>query len=153
MPLLIRESGGMLIRYALLVLFLPVGAAVYYLRRETRRSFRVTFVALVVLWAGAAAVDHVRLLHEYVTRPPANTFRELAIHLESQRHRYGWADYWTAYHLTYLTDRRVVLAPYDLVRIPRDRDLVEQHRDVAVRIQPEPCAVGTRLRQWYICRN
>ena len=153
MPLLLRESGGMLIRYALLSLFLPVGASAYYLRRETREAFRVTFIALVAVWASVAALDHGRLIHEYVTRTPANTFRELAIHLEGQGRRYGWADYWTAYHVTYLTDRRVTLVPYDLVRIPRDRGLVEVRRDSAVRIQREPCEAGTKVREWYICKD
>jgi hypothetical protein len=153
MPLLIPESGGMLIRYALLSLFLPVGAAAYYLGRETSATPRVAFMTLMVVWAGAGALDHGRLILEYLTRPPANTYRELAIYLERQGHRYGWADYWTAYHVSFLTDRRVVLAPYDVVRIPRDRDLVEAHRESAVRVQREACAEGARLRQWYICRN
>ena len=151
-PLVLTESGGMLIRYTLLSAFLVVGLAALYLRRETNVAWRAALLGLLFVWGAASASDHVRLAHEYGTRRPANVFRELALHLEQHGHRYGWADYWTAYHVTFLSDTRVVLTPSDVVRIDRYRQLVEANRDSAIRIQRDPCDGGTRLRQWYICK-
>ena len=114
-----------MIRYTLLSAFLVVGLAALYLRRETNVAWRAALLGLLFVWGAASASDHVRLAHEYGTRRPANVFRELALHLEQHGHRYGWADYWTAYHVTFLSDTRVVLTPSDVVRIDRYRQLVE----------------------------
>jgi hypothetical protein len=151
-PLALPESGGMRIRYALLALFLPVGGAAVYLARERQPLLRTAVMAAVAVWAAAAAWDHLRLLNEYQTRRPPNVYRELAIYLESNGHRYGWADYWTAYHAAFLAQERVILSPRDVIRIPGYHRLVEAHAASAVEIRSEPCDGGARLRQWYICR-
>lgn len=65
-------------RYALLALFAPIGLVAGYLAAETSRVFRRLAVALVLVWAGSAAVDHVRLASQYLFDRPIYAHRVLA---------------------------------------------------------------------------
>lgn len=153
--LVVPQGGdGMLIRYTLLVLFFAVGLVAAYACAERSRGFLAVALGCVLLWACASVFDHLKLLAEYQTRRPPGVHRQLADHLVENGIEFGRADYWTAYHVTFLTGERTIINPTDVVRIPAYRDRVAAHSDVAVDIgvgEP-PCARGTRLERWYICR-
>ena len=149
---LISNTDDMQVRYTLLALFVPAAIAAMHLRAEPLRPLRVATLVLVTAWTGMALFDHARLIVEYQTRRPPSAFRELALYLEHNGMIYGDADYWTAYHVTYLSDTRVLLTPHNLVRIAGIDRVVDAHRADAVHISAEPCPGGAHLRLWYICR-
>jgi len=149
---LISNTDDMQVRYVLLALLIPVALVALHLRIETVRGLRAVTVAVVLLWAGASLADHAALGVEYATRRPPNAVRELALYLENNGIAYGDADYWTAYHVTYLTDTRVILTPRSLVRIASYESLVAEHADTAAHIALEPCLGAAHIRRWYVCR-
>ena len=90
--------------------------------------------------AAASATDHARLLAEYVHRPPRNDYRDFANLLEREGIRYGRAPYWTAYHIDFLTQERVILGSFDKVRIKQYQDIVQQHVGESIAVFfDDPC--------------
>ena len=73
--------------------------------------------AAVLVWAAAMLREHVRLLREYRTSPPANAYRALADDLVAHGDKYGWASYWVSYHVDFLSQERVQLSPTSAIRI------------------------------------
>lgn len=142
-----------LVRYTLLGLFVPVGGVAWVMRRGGRALATVVASAAVV-WASAAAWDTTRLLHEYVTDPPPSIYRGLADFLESRGVKYARAPYWTAYHIAFLTNERVVASSYERVRINQYQDIVSRHRDEAVFLYFDdfckPTEDGVNVLRWCV---
>ena len=100
-----------------------------------------------------AAVSHARLWHEYLTGPPVGAKQLIIGMLEAEGVRYGRADYWMAYYITFMTNERIILASSDFVRIRTYRKIVAEHLDTAVTLSRTPCAGGRQLvRNVYLCR-
>jgi hypothetical protein len=118
-------ADRMLIRYNLLALLLPCGVFALYFARETRCVLMGLVIACVALWAMQNTWSHARLYAEYLTRPPINSYRLLVDYLEKQHLGVGRGPYWTAYHVTFLSGERVVIAADDTERIPAYRDLYQ----------------------------
>ena len=148
---LVSGAGEMLIRYTLLGLLMPVGATACWLRIETARYVRFGVMAMLLAAAATALFDHARLAAEYAWRRPPNTARELAETLMDMGTSIGRADYWIAYHVTFLTAERVVLDPTEFSRIAEYRNRVAARPDGAVLVTVTPCEGGRRVRRWYIC--
>ena len=138
-------------RYILLALFIPVGVAGLYLTVEPSRSGRALAVIALAAWALLSAREHLALGREYLTTPPPNIRRELANALLSNNVRFGMADYWDSYVVTFLTNERVILVPDRFTRILEYEYLVDAHPEAVV-ISREPCAGGARLGHRWICR-
>jgi len=92
-----------------------------------------------------SAVSHARLIGEYLTRPPVPAKVELVHALEHRGVRYAYADYWTAYYVTFLTRERIVVAADAVVKIRSHNRLVDAHRAEAIRISRSPCSGGISL--------
>jgi hypothetical protein len=138
-------------RYELLSLAGVTGAGAWFARIERSRLARHAWIVLMVAWTGLAAIAHARLWQEYLTDPPVGAKREVMRILRREGVRYGTADYWMAYYITFLTKERIVLASSDFVRIRTYNDEVERHAD-AIRISRLPCAGGRELiRGVYRC--
>ena len=120
----VSGGGGMLIRYTLLGVLLPIGVTAIWLRVETARSVRLAVIAMLVVTGATALVDHARLAVEYRWRRPPNIYRELAETLILNGASSGRADYWVAYYVSFLTAERVVLEPTAVSRIVEYRDRV-----------------------------
>ena len=88
---------------------------------------------------------HARLLVEYVTHPPVAPKQELVRALEARHIQYGYADFWVAYYVTFLSKERVILASEDLVKVRTHNRIVDAHRDEAVRVSRRPCTGGEQL--------
>jgi hypothetical protein len=145
----------MLVRYTLLGLFIPVGAAALLFQSDRSRWVSTVGAVAIVVWAAAAATDDVRVLVEYVQSPPRNDYREFASFLESQGVRYGMAPFWTAYHIDFLSRERVILATPERAQIAEYQDLVRQHDRDAVRILfDQPCRGSNAIafRRWCVER-
>jgi hypothetical protein len=143
----------MLVRFTLLALLIPIGLLAWLQQPGRPRLARAVAVAAVLAWAAASLTDHVRLLAEYVHRPPRNEYRNFANFLEREGIRYGRAPYWTAYEIDFLTNERVVLGSFEKVRINQYEDLVRQHADESIAVFfDEPCTVRQEVafERWCI---
>jgi len=139
-------------RYELLSLVGAVGLAAWHFRVAPPRAATLFVVFASWVLATAAAAD-VRLLAEYLHRPPVPQ-KQLLIDALQERHiRYGYSDFWTAYYVTFLSRERIILAADDAVRIRTYNRTVEEHPGEAVRISRQPCPAGDRLTPaFWLCR-
>jgi len=147
-----RGGGGDLyIRYVLLALLLPVGGLALVLQLEPARLLRAAAVSGVMAWAALNAVDHARLAAEYLLRPPPDPHRELADDLTARGIRFGRADYWTAYHVSYLAGERVKLHARSFNLIGEYRTLFLENLATAVDVRDSgPCDDGRRVAEFCV---
>jgi hypothetical protein len=130
------------LRYALLSIFAAVGVSAWYLQIERNPRLRIGFVGLVTAWALVSAIGHGRLWTEYATHPPVGGKRQLVKALEARGVRYGIADYWDAYAISFLTQERIIMKAEGFPRIYQYDREVEAHIGEAVRISRTPCTGG-----------
>ena len=139
-------------RYELLSVLGAVGLFAWYLRVETSTALRT---AWTIALAGVIAVSvaaHARLWREYLTGAPVAAKQLLIAQLEARRIHYGYADFWVAYYVSFMTNERVVLAATDAVRIRTYNRVVDAHRAVAVRVSRTPCGNGEQVTPaFWIC--
>lgn len=138
------RGGGqaMHIRYVMLLLLLPVGLVAAALMLETQRNWRLVIVAGLCLLAGANAWDHTRLALDCWQHPPVSPYRLLVNELAARGVRTGFASYWVAYHVSYLSGETIRLSARDYPRISEYAELAWRERASAVSITDAPCAAG-----------
>jgi hypothetical protein len=130
------------LRYALLSIFVAVGVSAWYLQIEKSAALRTSFIGLVGAWALVSAIGHGNLWNEYLTHAPAGGKRQLANALQARGVRYGIADYWDAYAISFLTNEQIIMKAEGFPRIYQyDRD-VDAHIGEAIRISRTPCPGG-----------
>jgi hypothetical protein len=143
---------GFLMRYDLLSLLGAVGLSAWFLRAERSRAVVALWLVMIGTWTLVAAVPHGRLLAEYLRHPPIGGKVLIARHLEARGIRYGTADYWNAYYVTFITSERIILASYDVVRIPSYGRIVTEHASEAVRVSRRSCEGGRLIMaNVYVC--
>src|SRR6266542_928865 len=120
-------------RYALLSIFAAVGISAWYLQSETRRGLKATWMLLVAAWALIGAIGHGRLWAEYLTHPPTGDKRILIRAMQARGVRYGIADYWIAYYVSFLTNEQIIMKAEGFPRIYEYDRQVEAHINEAVR--------------------
>jgi hypothetical protein len=141
-----------LLRYLLLALLIPVGAAAGFLARERSPIWRGAVVAALVVWSGVNLADNVALLRLTVADPPVSEHRQLIDYLLAHRIRYTRAIYWDAYMVDFLSRERVIAASTDLIRIPEYQDEVDDHAAESVVLQRVPCSGDERVASWCVQR-
>ena len=140
-------------RYELLSILAIVALGGWFLRVERAAAARGAWIALVVAWTLLAGTAHARLWREYLTGPPVAAKAEIARLLDAEGVRYGRADYWMAYYVSFFTKERVILASTDFVRIRTYNNIVNEHNAEAVRISRTRCEGGRELvPRVYLCR-
>jgi hypothetical protein len=140
------------IRYDLLSVLIPIGLMAAFFTVERNRRLMLAAVVLVSGWAAVSAFGHGRLLAEYVTRTPVNRDREAIAELNKRQIRYGTADYWIAYRLTFLSRERIILAATGVSRIYDYNRIVASHRQDPIFLSRRPCGEGPRLADGvYLC--
>jgi hypothetical protein len=140
------------LRYGLLALLGATGLAAAALRLQPSRAFRVAIVALVLVWTTTNMVAHVRIAHEYLTEAPPNWRGIVAEFLMSHGVRYAESNYWTAYHVTFLANERVIVSTNEYPRIGEYQKLVDAHRAEAWTITTDRCDNGREIiPRWYAC--
>lgn len=141
-----------LMRYDLLSILGAVGLSAWFLRTERSRTLAALWLVLIGTWSLVSAVPHGRLLAEYLQHPPVGPKILIARELQARGIRYGTADYWNAYYITFVTRERILLASYDYVRIPSYMQTVSEHANEAVRVSRKPCEGGQPLMAGvYLC--
>jgi hypothetical protein len=123
------------VRYVLFAIFVPIAAVSLHQRLEPSRGARAAVLAAVTAWAALSGFDHARLGLLYATDPPAYAYRALADDLVARGIRYGAADYWIAYHVTYLAGERVRLDARGFSRDPEYRRLFRENLAEAVDVR------------------
>jgi hypothetical protein len=139
-----------LMRYLLLVLLLPIGLAVMFLRRERRPLLRTLAAAMFVSWAGFNLYDNVSVIRSARVTPPLNERRVLTDYLTTNHVRYARGMYWDAYVVDFMTAERVTTASVDLIRIPEYQQRVDAHSAEAVELVRLPCSGGVRIASWCV---
>ena len=141
-------------RYELLSVPGAVGLAAWYLDRERSRPLAVTWAACGAAILLISAAGHARLIVEYATQPPVAMKQDLIRALDARGIRYAYADYWTAYYVSFMTRERIVVSATEIPRVKSYERLVETHRDEAVLISRRPCtAAGEQLTPaFWACR-
>jgi hypothetical protein len=132
-------------RYELLSILGAAGLSAWYLRIERSRALLLVWTTCSAVVFAISLASHAQLLAEYLTRPPVAPKQELLRALDARGIRYGYADFWVAYYVTFLSKERVILASEDLVKVRTHNRAVDAHRAEAVRVSRHPCAGGEQL--------
>jgi hypothetical protein len=139
------------LRYGLLGILAMVALTAAALH-TARPSVRPAIVALVVAWSAASVVAHIRIADEYVRHPPPDWRGILAGYLTERGVRYAESDYWTAYHVTFLSGERVIVGTRDVPRVLTYQRLLDAHRAETWTIGRERCAAGLQvIPRWWVC--
>jgi hypothetical protein len=140
-------------RYELLSVLGVCGLAAWYLHRDAPPAFRAVWVAAAIAMFAVSLATHARLLAEYATHPPVPAKMELIRVLEARKVRYAYADYWTAYYVTFMTRERILVASTDVVKVRTHNNEVDAHRAEAIVISRRPCDGGEPLTAaFWACR-
>ena len=141
------------LRYILLALLVPVGAATLALERERRPFVRAAVAAVLIGWAGVCAANHFVFWRGLMASPPPEEYRQLTEHLLARGIRFVVTDYWTGYHVAFLSGERVKpLTGFD--RVAEYALEVTANRDRAVevrRLGDGRCSGGVEIAEWYVC--
>ncbi len=142
------------LRYALLLVLVPISISATYLAVERRAVGRALMVAFLVVWTAVSIRSHAQLLALYSgAGAPPNEYRRLTEELAARGIRYVWTDYWTAYMIDFLSDERVIATSTGYMRVAEYDEAVKLHADEAVVISRERCAGGEPIRHWYLCKR
>jgi hypothetical protein len=140
-------------RYELLSIPGACGLAGWYLQRERSAVVRAVWAASCAAIFAISLTGHVRLGIEYATHPPQPLKQELIGALEARHVRYAYADFWTAYYVTFMTRERIIVAADEVVKVRTHNREVDAHRGEAIRISRRPCDGGERLTAaFWSCR-
>jgi hypothetical protein len=141
------------IRYDLFSLLIPIGLVAAWFVVERSRLLTLVAVVLVGSWTVVSVIGHGRLLAEYVSRPPRNRDRDAIAELDKRHIRFGTADYWIAYRLTFLTRERIILAATGVSRIYDYNRIVAAQRANPIHLSRQPCPEGPKLADGvFLCR-
>lgn len=140
-------------RYTLLSLFIPAGALVLAFEREGSVSVRAFVGSVAAVWFGVCALGHVAILRGFVASPPVGSYRVLAEYLDQHDIRFIRSDYWTGYHVAFLTSERVrALTGFD--RVQEHVLAVKANMDDSVeirRLTDAPCEGAIVAKAFYVC--
>ena len=132
-------------RYELLSVVGAVGLAGWYLCTERSRRLATVWSLCCAALFAVSLTAHVRLIAEYATHPPIPLKQELIRQLDARDIRYAYADFWTAYYVSFMTRERIIVASDDAVKVRTYNRLVDAHRSEAIRISRRPCPNGQQL--------
>jgi hypothetical protein len=141
-------------RYELLSVLGAVGLAARYLQLRRSRVLATLWLVSCAAILAIALAGHARLLAEYVNGPPVGLKQDLVRVLDARGVRYAYADYWTAYYVTFMTRERIIVSATEIPRIKSYDRLVGAHRDEAVLISRRACPGGEPLTSaFWICKR
>ena len=131
-------------RYELLSVLGLSGLFGWFLVARAPRPLTAIWGALVVCWLIVVSVPHARLLREYAAGPPVPAKMQLLQVLRDRGVRYGTADYWIAYYVTFMARERMIVAATEVKRIRSYDAIVASHPD-AVHLSRRACEGGELL--------
>jgi hypothetical protein len=132
-------------RYELLSPLGATGLAAAFLRDSRQRIVAGVWTTCAAGVFALSLIAHARLMAEYLTEPPVPAKMDLVRALERRGIRYAYADYWTAYYVTFMTREQIVVAADAVVKVRGHNRLVDAHRSEAIRISRTACPGGAPL--------
>jgi hypothetical protein len=141
------------LRYDLLSVLGAVGGLSLFFALEPRRWSRILGITIVAAWAAMSTLGHARIWAEYESRHPPVSDKELVLrNLEVRGIKYAIADYWIAYHVTFLSGETIIVASPEVPRIKEYEDVFVAHRNEAIKISRYPCDGGSLVFEGvYFC--
>ena len=149
-----REPSVYLLRYALLALMLPMGLAALLLQASRPAVLQIGTAVVLMVLAGASAIDHARVIHHSYQRSAPLRFADAAARLQARGVTTGRAGYWRAYAIAFLTRERVRLTSTEVLRIQEYEDLANSAEPHVLKLQEVPCSAGVpeeRVGVWFLC--
>jgi LPXTG-motif cell wall-anchored protein len=146
-----RPAVGIVDRYLMLTLFIPIGTLAAFLALEPRRLARIGVLILLGVWAGVSAKDHMDLFRHYYSGGDPNVIRGVADGLIERGVHVARAGYWRAYKLSFLTKEQVKIASTDVIRIDEYQELAAREGEHLLTLQDAPCPGGQRVGVMYLC--
>jgi hypothetical protein len=141
-------------RYALLSIFVAVGALVLGLERE-RAPVRVPLVVVSCLWFAVCAAGHAVTVHSLNATHGVGAYRQLAEYLEAHDIRFIDTNYWAGYHVAFLTGERVrAITGFD--RVHEHLLAVSAHPGEKVEVRrttERPCDGARIANAFYVCQR
>jgi hypothetical protein len=131
-------------RYELLSVLAMTGLWAWFLSARPPHMVIAAWAAAVALWMAVIFVPHVQLAREYAHDPPVPAKTRLIEALEARGVRYGTADYWLAYYITFMTDERMIFSA-DAVKRIRTYDRIVAAHPEAIHLSRRRCANGELL--------
>jgi hypothetical protein len=129
-------------RYELLSIFGIVGLTAWFLSTPRPAVLTGAWAVLLAAWLLVAGVPHVQLAAEYAHQPPVPAKRQLINILESRGVRYGTADYWLAYYISFMTGERMIFAADDVQRVRTYNAIVAEHAGESIHLSRRRCGGG-----------
>ena len=136
-------------RYMLLALLMPVGISALIMRTVPWRALKGLAAAGLLAWAAVSLGDTARLAGRVVSAPPVDRRAALVGGLLQRGVRYGTADYWDAYAITFVGSERIRLTS-GIVRIGEYERLVSAHASEAVSLKRRPCEGCENVEGWWV---
>jgi hypothetical protein len=146
----------MLIRYTILCVFFPIGYSALFFKTELNRNWRRGWIVTIGILFVLNATDHIRLIHEYFTHEPLNPYRELVNHLETSGIHYGEAPFWTASHVSFFSQEKILLTESDFARVDEYLIQIQNHPESFANISDGVCRdplKGENFLRWCIERS
>ena len=155
--LFIEKTEVVQVRYLLMAPLALVGIFAIAFLQAKRRNSRLGS-AIITLTVSSLALSNLtmtaKLAHEQIVSPQPNPTLTLAKYLIDKGYRYGWANYWDAYYISFATNESVIVSASDHSRVTRYRQLLAEHAHEAfVLATPGLCedASAPVFERWQIC--
>jgi len=132
--LFIATNETVLVRYVLMVPLALVGVFALALLEAERHSTKrgaVMITAVILSLTLSNLVQTARLTYAQVSNPVPSPAALIAEYLIDHGYRYGWANYWDAYAVSFISNERVIISGSDHSRITRYRELLKEHENEA----------------------
>ena len=120
---------------------LPMGLAALLLQSWRPVALQIGTAVVLMVLAGASAIDHVRVIHHWYQRSAPLRFADAAERLRARGVTTGRAGYWRAYAIAFLTREQVRLTSTEVLRIQEYRGPGRQRR------APSPETAGSAVQR------
>lgn len=141
------------IRYLLLVLMIPVGMSAAFFVFRKKRANRLPVFAMAILVISITSINTYQVSSLYLEYrdPPPSKYRDLAEYLTDNDIEYAIADYWTAYHTTFLAREKVIITSLGRSRITEYNHLYSENWSKSYTITEEARTGCARVHEWHVC--
>ena len=132
--LFIAKNDTVLVRYVLMVPLALVGVFALALleaeRHVSKRGAVMITVAILSLTLSNLA-ETARMAYAQSKTPVTLPAVSIAEYLVDHGYHYGWANYWDAYAVSFISNERVIISGSDHSRVTRYRELLKSHENEA----------------------
>ena len=132
--LFVSSQEHVLIRYLVMAPYLLVGLvgiALYTAKDSRKALLKFCTMGVIVSLGAANLTQSVAFYMEQSSHGLATQRRQLAQYLMDHDYHLGWAPYWEAYYLTFISDEKLIVASSDHTRVRRYKETLVAHPEGA----------------------